>query len=308
MDSPGEMAVFVRVAETENFSATARALNLTPSAVSKLIGRLEDRLGARLLNRTTRRVSLTEEGRTYYQHCTPILAAIDEAEQAITEFHGEPRGLLKVNASTAFAQYHIEPLIPAFLARCPDLRVQLTLSESIVNLVEEEVDVAIRLGQMPDSSLIARKLGSARRMVVGAPAYLEKYGAPETPDDLKDHNCLIISTATTFNQWEFKGPDGPRRIEVSGNFETNNAVTLHHAALDGIGLVRVGNFTAAASIGEGLLVPVLGDFEASTEANVYAVYPHNRYLSTKVRVFVDMLVEAFSPVAPWERAGEDKGP
>ena len=304
MDGPSEMAVFVRVVETENFSATARALNLTPSAVSKLIGRLEDRLGARLLNRTTRRVSLTEEGRTYYQHCTPILAAIDEAEQAITEFLGDPRGLLKVNASTAFAQYHIEPLIPGFLARYPDLRIQLTLSESIVNLVEEEIDVALRIGQLPDSSLIARKLGSARRMVVGAPAYLEKFGSPETPDDLKDHNCIIISTATTFNQWEFKGPDGSRRIEVSGNFETNNAITLLRSAIDGMGLIRVGNFTVAESIRDGLLVPVLSDFDASTEANIYAVYPHNRHLSRKVRAFVDMLVEAFSPVAPWERAVE----
>ena len=303
MDSPIEMAVFVRVAETENFSATARALKLTPSAVSKLIGRLEDRLGARLLNRTTRHVSLTEERRTFYQHCTPILTAIEEAEQAITEFHGEPRGLLKVNASTAFAQYHIEPLIPDLLARYPDLRVQLTLSESIVNLIEDEVDVAVRIGQMPDSSLIARKLGSTRRMVVGAPAYLEKYGVPKTPNDLKDHNCLIISTATSFNQWEFKGPDGPRRIEVSGNFETNNAVALHHAAIAGIGLIRVGNFTVAQSTRKGHLVPVLDDFEAATEANVYAVYLHNRHLSAKVRAFVDFLVEAFSPVAPWEQAG-----
>jgi len=302
MDNANDMAVFVRVAETGNFSATARALNLTPSAVSKLIGRLEDRLGARLLNRTTRRVSLTEEGRTFLQHCTPILTAINEAEQAVTEFHGTPRGLLKVNASTTFAQYHIEPLIPYFLKRYPDVRIQFTLSESIVNLIEEEVDIAIRIGQLPDSSLIARKLGPARRMVVAAPAYLEQYGVPKKPEDLKDHNCLTLSTATTFNQWEFKGATRPKRIEVKGNFETNNAVTLHHAAIDGIGLIRVGNFTVAKSIAKGQLVPVLSDFEATAEANIYAVYPHNRHLSAKVRAFVDTLVEAFSPTPPWEQA------
>ncbi len=302
MDNSSEMTVFVRVVETGNFSAMARALKLTPSAVSKLIGRLEDRLGARLLNRTTRRVSLTEEGRTFYQHCTPILTAIEEAEQAVTEFHGEPRGLLKVNASTAFAQYHIEPLIPDFLARYPELRVQMTLSESIVNMIEDEVDVAVRIGQLPDSSLIARKLGSARRMVVGAPSYLEKYGVPLTPDDLKDHNCLTLSTATTFNQWEFKGLDRPRRIEVGGNFETNNAVALLHAAIAGIGLIRVGNFTVSESLRDGQLVPVLGDFETTTETNIYAVYPHHRHVSAKVRAFVDLLVEAFTPVAPWELA------
>ncbi|MBC8337341.1 MAG: LysR family transcriptional regulator [Rhodospirillales bacterium] len=297
------MAVFVRVAETGNFSATARALKLTPSAVSKLIGRLEDRLGARLLHRTTRRVSLTEEGRTYYQSCLPILEAIDEAEQAINELHEEPRGLLKVNASTYFAREHIEPLIPDFLARHPELRIQLTLTDQFVDLIEQEVDVAIRIGQLPDSSLIARKLGPVRRMVVGTPSYLETHGIPRTPDDLKNHNCIILSTATSLNQWEFKGPDGPRRIEVRGNFETNNAVALHNAAIAGIGLIRAGNFTLAADIRAGRLVPVLADYETTTETNVYAVYPHSRHLSPKVRAFVDMLVDAFHPVAPWEQMG-----
>ena len=300
MEGTSEMAVFVRVAETENFSAAARALKLTPSAVSKLIGRLEDRLGARLLNRTTRRVSLTGEGRTYYQRCLPILSAIDEAEQAVSGRHGEPRGLLKVNASTVFGRDHIQPLLPDFLAKYPELRIQLTLSEAFVNLVEEEVDVAIRIGQMPDSTLIARKLGQARRMVVGSPSYLEQHGIPRTPDDLKNHNCIILSNATSFNHWEFNEPDGPRRIEVSGNFETNNSVALSNAALTGIGLIRAGNFSLAANIRAGLLVPVLADFEATTEINIYAVYPHNRHLSPKVRVFIDMLVDAFLPVAPWE--------
>ncbi len=303
MENTSEMAVFVRVVEAGNFSASARELRLTPSAVSKLIGRLEERLGARLLNRTTRRVSLTEEGRTFYQRCTPILAAIDEAERAVTELHGVPRGLLKVNSSTAFGQYHIEPLIPDFLARYPDLRIQLTLSESFVNLVEEEVDVAIRIiAQLPDSSLIARKLGSARRMVVASPAYLERHGVPRTPGDLKDHNCLRLSTATHFNQWEFKGPDGPRRIEIGGNFEVNNATGLHNAALVGLGLIRAADFIVAADVQSGRLVAVLADYETHTETNIYAVYPHNRHLSPKVRAFVDMLVDAFLPVPPWERA------
>ncbi len=302
MDNTSEMAVFVRVVEAGNFSAAARELRLTPSAVSKLIGRLEDRLGARLLNRTTRSVTLTEEGRAFYQRCTPILAAIDEAERAVAELHGEPRGLLKVNASTAFGRYHIEPLIPGFLARYPDLRLELTLSESIVNLIEEEVDVAVRIGQLPDSSLIARKLGTARRIVVASPAYLERHGTPQTPDDLKDHNCLRLSKATSLNQWEFKGPKGTRRIEVGGNFEANSGIALHRAAVAGIGLIRVGNFTVAADVRTGRLVTVLADHEPTAESNIYAVYPHNRHLSAKVRAFVDMLVDAFLPVPPWERA------
>ena len=302
MDNQSEMAVFVRVVEAGNFSAAAREMNLTPSAVSKLIGRLEERLGARLLNRTTRHVSLTEEGRAFHQRCTPILDAIDEAERAVAELHGEPRGLLKVNVSTAFGRYHIEPLIPGFLARYPDLRLELTLSESIVNLIEEEVDVAVRIGQLPDSSLIARKLGTARRIVVASPAYLERHGTPQTPDDLKDHNCLSLSKATSLNQWEFKGPGAPRRIDVGGNFEANSGIALHRAAVAGMGLIRAGNFTVAADISTGRLVPVLADHELPPETNIYAVYPHNRHLSPKVRAFVDMLVDAFLPVPPWERA------
>jgi len=300
MDWQSEMAVFVRVVEEESFSATARGLKLTPSAVSKLIGRLEDRLGARLLNRTTRRLSLTEEGHAFYQRCVPILSAIEEAERAVTELHAEPRGVLKVNASTAFGQYHIEPLIPEFLALYPDLRIQLTLSDSLVNLVEEEVDVAIRIADMPDSSLIARKLGPARRMVTAAPAYLEKNGTPQTPDDLKEHNCLTLSFETSLNQWEFQGPDGPQRMRVSGNFETNNATALHEAALAGLGLMRTANFIAGPDIRKGTLVPVLQDFETLGNANIYAVYPHNRHLSPKVRAFIDLLTDAFTPTPPWD--------
>lgn len=300
MDQQGEMAVFVRVVEHESFSAAARALKLTPSAVSKLIGRLEDRLGARLLNRTTRRLSMTEEGHAFYQRCVPILAAIDEAEMAVTELHTEPRGLLKVNASTAFAQFHIQPLIPEFLARYPGLRIQLTLTDSLVNLVEEEVDVAIRIADMPDSTLIARKLGPVHRTVAAAPSYIEKFGVPKTPEDLKDHNCLTLSFETSLNQWEFKGTDGPQRIRVSGNFETNNATALHEAGLAGLGLFRVANFVVSPDMKAGRLVPVLQDYEVTNKVNIYAVYPHSKHLSPKVRAFIDLLTETFTPITPWE--------
>jgi DNA-binding transcriptional LysR family regulator len=299
MDSAGEMAVFVGVVEAQNFSAAARSLKLTPSAVSKLIGRLEDRLGARLLNRTTRQVSLTDEGRTYYQSCLPILAAIEDAEHAVSKLHDAPRGLLKVNASTAFGISHIEPLIPDFLASYPELRIQLTLSESIVNLVEEEVDVAVRLGNLPDSSLIARKLGSLRRSVTASPDYLERHGIPKTPEDLKNHNCLQITTATTFNHWEFQVAGKPRRIDIKGNFETNNALSLHRAALAGIGLMRSANFMVAEELQDGRLKTVLADYESDRELGVYAVFPHSQHLTSKVRVFVDLLVEKFVANSAW---------
>lgn len=301
MNRESEMAVFVRVVEEESFSRAARSLKLTPSAVSKLIGRLEDRLGARLLNRTTRRLSLSEEGHAYYRKCQPILAAIDEAERAVSELHAEPRGLLKIDSSTSFGHYHIEPLIPEFLRRCPDLRIELTLSDNFVNLVEDEVDVAIRIAQLTDSSLIARKLAPAQRLVAASPAYIERYGKPETPQDLVNHNCLKLSFESRLNQWEFKGPGGPQRLRVSGNFETNNAMGLHKAALEGIGLIRAADFIVGPDIRAGRLIPLLTDFEIVGDINIYAVYSHTRHLSPKVRAFVDLLVETFLPVAPWHQ-------
>ena len=300
MDQQGEMAVFVRVVEHESFSSAARALKLTPSAVSKLIGRLEDRLGARLLNRTTRRLSMTEEGHAFYQRCVPILSAIDEAEMAVTELHAEPRGLLKVNASTAFGQFHIQPLIPKFLERHPDLRIQLTLSDSLVNLVEEEVDVAIRIADMPDSTLIAKKLSAVHRTVAAAPSYIATFGIPKSPKDLKNHNCLTLSFETSLNQWEFKGSDGPQRIRVRGSFETNNAAALYEAGLAGLGLFRAANFVVGSDFKEGRLIPVLEDYEMINQVNIYAVYPHSKHLSPKVRAFVDLMIDAFTPIPSWE--------
>lgn len=300
MDRQSEMSVFVKVVDSESFSSAARARKLTPSAVSKLVSRLEDRLGARLLNRTTRRISLTEEGRAFYQRCIPILAAIEEAERAVTELHAEPRGLLKVNCSTGLGQYHITPLMSKFASRYPSMRIQLTLTDSIVNLVEEEVDVAIRIGELQDSSLIARKIGIARRVVAGAPSYLRRVGVPKTPKDLRDHNCLTLSFETSLNQWEFTGINGAQRMRVSGNFETNNATAMHQAALDGLGLIRSADFIIGPDIRAGRLVSVLTEFETDRTPHIYAVYSHSRHLSPKVRAFVDLIVDHFTPVPPWE--------
>ena len=305
MDRRDEMEVFVRVVDAESFSHAARALGLTPSAVSKLIGRLEDRLGVRLLNRTTRRLSLTEEGEAFYSRCVPILADIADAERAVSDLHAEPRGTLKVNSSTAFAQYQVMPLIPDLLARYPELNVQLTMTDSIVNLVEEGVDVAIRIGVLTDSTLIARKLAPARRVVVAAPAYLERMGAPKTPDDLEKHDCLTLSFESSLNRWEVKGDNGPRIIRVSGSFQSNNAVVLHQASLEGVGLFRAATFVVGPDVEAGRLVPVLQEYEPEGEANIYAVYPTARHLSPKVRMFVDALVETFTPVPPWEKPAAD---
>lgn len=300
MDRFSEMETFAKVVENGSFSGAARDLRMTPSAVSKLIGRLEDRLGVRLLSRTTRKLSLTEEGRVYYQRVSPILAEVEEAEQTVSLSTAEPRGVLRVNASTAFGQYQVVPLIPKMLEKYPDLQVQLTLSDSISNLVEEGFDVGIRIGVLMDSTLVARKLGIPKRVVVASPEYLKKYGVPQTPDDLKDHQCLKFSIPTTLNRWEFEGPDGPRMVDVSGRVEANNGIALHEAALAGLGLFRAATFVLGDDIKCGRLVPVLQEFETAGEAGIFAVWPHNRNLSAKVRVFVDTLVDAFIPEAPWD--------
>ena len=301
MDRFGEMETFARVVESGSFSRAARDLHMTPSAVSKMIGRLEDRLGVRLLSRTTRKLSLTEEGRAFYQRVTPILAEVEEAEETISLSTAEARGVLRVNASTAFGQYQIVPLIPKMLEKYPSLQVQLTMTDSIVNLVEEGFDVSIRIGTLTDSSLIARKLGTAHRVLVAAPEYLQRRGTPKCPHDLKDHECLKLSIPTSLNKWEFNTDSGPSTVEVSGRFEADNAIALHEAALAGIGLFRAASFVVGDDIKAGRLVPVLQEFEITGDPGIFAVWPHNRNLSAKVRAFVDTLVDAFTPIPPWER-------
>lgn len=301
MDRLGEMETFVRVVENGSFSGAARDLHMTPSAVSKMIGRLEDRLGVRLLSRTTRKLSLTEEGRVFFQRVTPILSEVEEAEETVSLSTAEARGVLKVNASTAFGQYQIVPLIPGMLEKYPSLQVQLTMTDSIVNLVEEGFDVSIRIGTLTDSSLIARKLGTAHRVLVASPDYLKRHGTPKCPKDLKDHECLKLSIPTSLNKWEFVTDSGPSTVEVKGRFEADNAIALHEAALAGIGLFRAASFVVGDDIKAGRLIPVLQEFEISGDPGIFAVWPHNRNLSAKVRAFVDTLVAAFSPIPPWER-------
>ncbi len=299
MDRTSDMAVFAAVVDGGGFSAAARGLGMTPSAVSKLVSRLEDRLGARLLNRTTRSISLTEEGRTYFERAVTILEEIAAAELAVRELHAEPRGVLKVNASTAFGRYALVPNIHQFLDRYPELSVQCTLSDSMVDLVGEGVDVGLRIGTLTDSSLIARRLVPVRRVVAGSPAYFERHGIPQKPEDLVDHNCLRVSFETSINRWEFKGPDGPRLFDVAGTLEVNDASLLYDAALAGVGLIRVTEFLVWEAFRDGRLVAVLQDYETQEDRNVFAVYPPGRHQAPKVRAFIDWLVERFVKNPPW---------
>ena len=301
MDRNSEMAVFVSVVDGGGFSAAARELRMTPSAVSKLVGRLEDRLGARLLNRTTRSISLTEEGRTYYERAATILEEIEAAELAVRELHAEPRGVLRVNSSTAFARYAVIPHIHEFLDRYPDLHVQITSSDSMVDLVGEGWDLGLRIGTLTDSSLIARRLAPVHRVVAGSPEYFARHGKPKAPDDLANHSCLRVSFQTSINRWEFKGPDGPRLFDVKGTLEVNDASLLVDAAVAGVGLIRGAEFAIGAALRDGRLIPVLQEYEIEDNRSVFAVYPPGRHQSPKVRAFIDWLVERFVDNPPWGR-------
>lgn len=301
MNKSAEMEVFVRVADSGGFSAAARVLKLTPSAVSKQIGRLEDRLGVRLFHRTTRSLSLTDEGRAFYERCTAILTEIEQAEEAVTALHGSVSGKLRILATVAFTRVHVLPMMPEFIAKHPDLHIELDLSDRTTDLVEDGIDVAIRLQeQMDDESLVARRLSANRRVICATPAYLAAHGTPHTPDDLVNHNCLRHSAISEFNDWEFEDRSGSRTLRVKGNFETNSAYALYEAVMANMGIARLATWIIQPDLDSGRLVPLLNEW-THDKSSILVVYPHRRHLSNKVRAFVDFLVDKFTPVPPWER-------
>ncbi|MEK9846158.1 LysR family transcriptional regulator, partial [Thalassospira sp.] len=304
MDRAAEMEIFVHAVEEGSFSAAARTMRLSPSAVSKYISRLEDRLGARLLMRTTRQLSLTEEGRAFYERARTILNEIEEAEEVVTQLYAAPRGTLRINASVAFTKMQVVPLIPEFLARYPDVRIELTLDDKFTDLVNDGYDLAIRLSALEDSSLIARKYAVNRRMIVASPEYLEKNGIPRKPQDLENHNCLHLSSRESFNDWHFETPDGHVAFRAQGSFSANDGDVLHEAVLAGLGMARLAEYLVHEDIRAGRLTPVLTEY-VHDQAWISAVYPHKRHLSPKVRAFVDFLAEKFTPVPPWELGYRD---
>lgn len=297
MEEFAGLAVFAQVVEARSFSAAARSLGMSKSAVSKRVARLEDRLGARLLNRTTRRLSLTEVGAAFYERCARIVSELEEAELAVTHLSSEPRGTLKLNAPVTFGQLQIAPAVPELLARHPELRIDMLLSDRVVDLVEEGFDVAIRIGTLPDSTLVARRLAPDRRVVCATPGYLERYGRPHTPADLEAHNCLGYSFLGAQSEWRFRGPRGERAQRVRGNFQANNGEVLRAALLQGLGLALMPTFIVGRDLAAGRLEAVLEEHELAP-GGVYAVYPHGRHLSPKVRAFVDFLADRFTR-APW---------
>lgn len=299
MDTPSEMSVFVKVVELGGFSAAARDLGMPKSSVSRYVARLEDRLGVRLLHRTTRSLRPTEVGAAYYARAARIVQEIAEAEAAVTEMHTVPRGTLRVTAPLTFGYLFLGELIASFMAAWPEVSVQVDLSDRIVDIIDEGYDLAIRVGDLADSSLIARRLGTAARVIVASPAYLARHGTPRTPDDLPDHACLLYAYEASMSSWRLS-PE--RTVAVRGRLVTNNGDVLAAAAVGGQGLALLPRFIAGRHLRDGRLVTVLDD-HVHSNAGIHALYPHNRHLSAKVRAFVDHLVEGLQP-APWERCPE----
>jgi DNA-binding transcriptional LysR family regulator len=295
-----DMTAFVRVVEANGFSAAAAALGLTPSAVSKLVTRLEARLGVRLLQRTTRALRLTEEGEAFYASARRIVGEIETLESAIGARRDTPHGLLRVTVSLAFATHQLAPVTAEFLARYPAVQLELLPSDRVVDIVAEGIDVALRIGRLADTSFMARKIGEDKRLICAAPAYLARHGTPARPEELPRHSCIGGGRERAhLNRWPFRIDGRLHEIEVTGPCSVSDGEMQFRLALEGVGIVRLTRLTVAQAVRSGELVPLLEPFSADEPVPIHAVYPNRRHLAPRVAAFVDYLIEKFTP-PPWE--------
>ena len=287
--------LFVKTIEVGNFSELGRQLHMAPSSISRQINALEEELGVRLLQRTTRNINLTEAGQIYYERVSKILGDLDEAQLAITELQANPRGILRINVAIPFGERNIVPLIPEFLALYPDLKIDLILEDRAIDLVEERVDVSIRIGRLEDSSIVARKLAENQFVVCGSQQYFDSHGRPAVPDDLTQHNCIVNKNVFNSNTWRFQKSKATQNISVTGNFQANTGGALYNAMLSHLGIAVLPTWYVGEDISKGRLESVLQDYEVSlpamSDSAIYALYPAGQYLPPKVRVFVDYLIE-----------------
>jgi DNA-binding transcriptional LysR family regulator len=289
-DRARSLEVFAAVATHGSFSAAGRLLGLTPSAVSRTVDRIEARLGVRLLLRTTRALTLTAEGQAYLGAARRILTDLDDAEQAIAD-QGAPRGRLRVSAALSHGRLCIVPLLGEFTRLYPHILIDISLSDSIVDVAAGQADIAIRFGPLADSGLTARKLGENGRVIVASPAYLARHGTPRVPADLHDHNCLNFNFRRAEPVWPFCDGQSDYAMTVTGNIEANNGETLGQLAAAGVGITRVGAFSVADELADGRLVPILEDFNPGDIEVIHAVFVGGANTPARVRVFVDFLAD-----------------
>jgi len=293
MGHSGELLLVVELARAGGMSAAARELDVTPAAVSKRLAQIEARLGVRLFNRSTRRLSLTAEGEVYLENARRILGEIDDLDALIASRQAAPRGLLKVNAPLGFGRSYIAPAIAEFAQKYPEVSLQLQLTDRPADFVREAFDVAVRFGDLPDTSLIARKIAPNRRLVCASPGYLKKHGMPATPHDLARHQCIVLrQNEAAYGLWRFTRGRRSETVKVRGNLSSNDGEVTLTWGLAGLGILQRAEWDLARYLRSGRLVQVLEDY-ALPQADIYAVFPERHLLSAKVRVFVDFLVAYF---------------
>jgi DNA-binding transcriptional LysR family regulator len=301
MPDTDDLAIFVRVVELGSLSAAGRDMRLSAAVVSNRIARLEKDVGTRLLNRTTRHVSLTEDGARYYEHCVVILNELEQAESALDAITAEPRGPIKVTMPSVFGRQHVAPHVPRFLEKHQQMQVRLHLTDTLVDLIQERIDLAIRIAELTDSTAIVRKLAPNRRLIVASPEYLKRHGTPKVPEDLLDHNCLLLRfPGSKQYRWTVQGPDGPITLRVTGNMDSNSGEALRDWCLAGHGLALKSLWEIVDDLNGGRLVPVLTDYPPPGHA-IYALYPHSQHAPPRVRVFIDFLAELFGTKPAWEK-------
>lgn len=300
MDKLGAIPVFLAVVDNGGFSAAARVLGISKSAVSKRINDLEAHLGARLLYRTTRKLSLTEAGERYRGHAAAALRAASQAEDAVTQLQGEPQGLLRISSPMSFGRLHIAPMIAKLLQRYPKIQIDLVMDDRKVDLVAAGFDVAIRAqsGTLPDSTLVARKLAPLRQVLCASPDYLDRCGLPSVPAELSAHNCLLFSYSSDASQWTLVREGTAQTVQVSGNYRVNNSEALLSALLGGIGIGRLPTFVAGPDLKSGRLLQLFSSYHLPDHA-FFAVFPQREYLPAKVRAFLDFAVEYFGGDQPY---------
>ncbi|MEQ8305300.1 MAG: LysR family transcriptional regulator [Hoeflea sp.] len=302
MNNLGDLEIFARVVSAGSMSAAGRELGLSPAVVSKRLRRLEDRLGTRLMQRTTRQISLTEAGQGFYERVLAILAGIEDAEAFVSRRSALARGVLKVSAPTSFGRMHIAPHINSFMRANPDLGVNLSLHDEFVDIVGDGYDLAIRIAELSDSSLVARKLAPVRRILVAAPDYLSHRGEPRSFDDLEAHVCL---SPHNNDPWKLEGPDGPVVHRPTGPLQTNSSEVVREAVIGGVGIALRSTWDIGAELADGRLVQVLPEYEGSRNVAIHAVYASRRFLPAKVRVFIDYLADLYGAVPYWDKRDDD---
>jgi len=298
MDKVMSMRVFSAVAKNGSFSSAAKKLSISKAMASKHVQNLESSLGVRLFNRTTRKLNLTDVGSAYYDKVDAILTDIDETELAISQLNSEPKGTLKIMAPPSFGAFHLSRALSVYLRKYPDVSTVIELSNRVPDLVEDGIDLAFYLGELDDSSFVARKIASTRRVICASPYYLKQNGTPQTPDDLAKHNCMIYAPRTVLSEWDFINNNVKIKVKISGDIQCNDGDALRIAAIQGCGIAQLPTYMVGLDIQSGRLNALLEEYEPE-KLPIYAIYNHRKYLSAKIQTFIEFMYELYQPEAYW---------